>query len=728
MRRRPLGTTLLLLLALSACGKARTAAPPVFPKAPVILISVDTLRSDHLPFYGYAGVETPALSALRADSVLFERAFAHVPLTLPSHVSLFTGLLPGGHGVHDNAGYRLKEEVPTLAELLKKEGYRTGGAVSAFVLARTSGVARGFDFYEDGIEAGGINAAASLIQRPGAETEALLSKWVDAQDGAPLFAFLHLYEPHTPYEPKEPYRSRYSGSPYDGEIATADEIVGTFLKHLKEKGIYDHALIVFLSDHGESLGEHGEDEHGIFLYRADLQVPLLLKLPGQKLGGTAVKETVQLNDVFTTIGAVVGLAGVPVIPGNVSLAALAVGERAPERTIYAETFFPRTHFGWAELASVLDGRWQYIDAPRPEFYDLASDPAEVTNLVEGKPGPLRAMKLDLEKRKTAFEAAGAIGEEEKKKLASLGYLSTGASTAGAVQDPKDEIGVVRLLKDAGHRTSTGRPGEAIPIYERLLGKNPAMFDVWELYSEALVAVGRVGEALAAKKRVVELSPPYATVPLLGVATIYLQMGNADEALKNAQLAKDRGDVGASETLARAYFLKGDLARAEAEATAGLEWPKVRKRSLLVLALIEAQRDHLVAALSRLDEIKGGPEGSVPPGAHYLRGDILARMSRPVESEREFQEEIRLFPGQLDARVGLATVYASLNRMADAKRVVGEMVEKVPTAESCVRGIRTLALFGDRPAAEALRRTAAARFPTDPRFRTPGLTETVPSGS
>lgn len=715
MRSRLFGPAFLLILALNGCRKAREA-PPTFPKAPVILISVDTLRSDHLPFYGYKGVETPAFSALRADSVLFERAYAHVPLTLPSHVSLFTGLLPGGHGVHDNAGYRLKADVPTLAELMKKGGYRTGGAVSAFVLSRTSGIARGFDFYEDGIEVGGINLAASLIQRPGAETEALLSKWIDAQGDTPLFAFLHLYEPHTPYEPKEPYRSRYASSPYDGEIAVSDEIVGQFLAHLKERGIYDRALVIFLSDHGESLGEHGEDEHGIFLYRADLQVPLLLKLPGQKLGGTSVKDPVQLRDVFTTIGAVVGLTGFPEIPGNVSLAALAAGEHAPERKVYAETFFPRTHFGWAELASVLDGRWQYIDAPKPEFYDMESDPAEVTNLVEGKPGPLRAMKLELEQRRATFEAPGTIGEEEKKKLASLGYLSTGASTAGVLPDPKDEVGVVRMLKDAGHLAATGHPAEAITFYEQLLKTNPAMFDVWELYSEALLAVGRAEEALKAKKRVVELSPPYATVPLIGVATVYLQMGRPDEALKNAQLAKDRGDIGASETLARAYFLKGDLTRAEAEAKAGLEWPKVRKRSLLVLALVEAQRDRLAAALARLDEMKGGPDGSVPPGAHYLRGDILARMSRPGESEQEFKEEIRLFPGQLDARVGLATVYASLNRMADAKSEVGEMVEQVPTAEACFRGVRTLELFKDRPGAEALRREAAKRFPSDPRFK------------
>ena len=295
-----------LALALCGCRRGGAARAVAFPKAPVVLISVDTLRSDHLPDYGYKDVVTPAISALRKDAILFERAYSNVPLTLPAHTSIFTGLSPTVHGVHDNLGYRLDPRQPTLAELLKASGYATGGAVSAIVLSGGSGISRGFDFYEDSLEPTELHEALSRVQRPGGESEALLLRWIDASASGPFFAFLHLYEPHTPYEPKEPFKSRFA-SPYDGEIATADAIVGHFLAQLRSKGLYDKSLIVFLSDHGESLGEHGEDEHGVFLYRATLQVPLLVKLPSAggrrpEFAGSSVSTPVQLTDVFTTIG------------------------------------------------------------------------------------------------------------------------------------------------------------------------------------------------------------------------------------------------------------------------------------------------------------------------------------------------------------------------------------------------------------------------------------------
>jgi tetratricopeptide (TPR) repeat protein len=720
LRLRAAAPFLVVALASVSCGRAKQGTAPVFPKAPVVLISVDTLRSDHLPFYGYQGVETPALSALRADSVLFEKAYSHAPLTLPAHVSVFTGLLPAGHGVRDNLGYRLKPEVPILTELLKKEGYRTGGAVSAFVLLGATGMGRGFDFYEDGVQANKPHMASSMIQRSGAETEGLLEGWIAGGQGEPLFAFLHLYEPHTPYEPKEPFRSRYASSLYDGEIAAADEIVGKFIGFLKEKGIYDRALVVFLSDHGESLGEHGEEEHGVFLYRAALQVPLLVKLPKGQYAGSTVKAAVQLSDVFTTIGQAVALKGLPPIAGTVNLLSLAAGAPAPERRVYAETVFPRTHFGWSDLASVLDGKWQYVDAPHPEFYDLATDPGELTNLVEKRPGPFRSMKLELEKARAAFEAPGAVSDEEKKKLASLGYLSTGATPAsGPLPDPKDEIGVIATLRAAFSKAKHGEPQEAIVYFEKLLEKNPRMLDVWDLYSEVLLDVGRPDDALAARKKTVELAPPGATVPLISVADLCLQIGKPDEALKNAQLARERGDTGASELIARAWLAKGDDRSAEVEARAGLKDPRLRKRSLLLIARIEAKRQNYLKALEALDAILAdGRADDVPIGTHHLRGDIYARLDRAEDAERELREEIRRNPGQIDARSGLALVYASLDRMGDAKGVLAEMVAQVGTADAYFRGLRALSFFQDRPGAEALRREGLRRFPSDPRFRKP----------
>jgi hypothetical protein len=287
-RRRAVGPLLIGVLAAAASCRPRE----IFPKAPVIVLSIDTLRADHLPAYGYAKVSTPALDAFRKDAVLYENAYSHVPLTLPSHATLLTGLLPPQNGVRDNTGYALARSHETLPERLRRSGYATGAAVSAVVMTKTSGVDRGFDFYEDSVEATSPGQPLGAIQRSGFETERIAEEWIGGREGKPFFFLLHLYEPHTPYRPPEPYASRYPDSPYDGEIATADAIAGKFFAFLKARGLYDSSVIVVMSDHGEGLGDHGEDEHGLLLYREDLHVPLVVKLPGAGRAGTRVARPV----------------------------------------------------------------------------------------------------------------------------------------------------------------------------------------------------------------------------------------------------------------------------------------------------------------------------------------------------------------------------------------------------------------------------------------------------
>lgn len=713
---------LAALLASGACSRKPAVAPLSFPGAPLVLISIDTLRSDHLPFYGASGVETPALTALRNDAVLFERAYSHAPLTLPAHASIFTGRLPAEHGARDNLGYRMKPDVPTLAELLKKAGYTTGGAISAVVLGSGTGMGRGFDFYEDSVEPTRSHESVGRVQRPGDETEALLGRWLGPVASGPFFAFLHLYEPHAPYEPKEPFRSRFA-SRYDGEIATADAVVGTFVERLKKLGVYDRAFVVLLSDHGEMLGEHGEDEHGVFLYRAALQVPLLVKLPGNCLAGSSVAAPVQLTDVFTTVCTALEIPGAPSIPENVSLLDLARGEKGPDRRILAETFFPRNHFGWSDLASLLDGRHQYIEAPRPELYDLVNDPAALTDLSSGTPDPFRSFRIELGKRRATFEAPSAVNAEEKKKLAALGYLSTGATPGeGPLPDPKDTIGTIRFLNEAVVHLESGHPEKSLEVFARLLAENPRMADVWELYSQALLEVGRAREALEARRKTVELSPVTATQPLLSVANLCLQIGRLEEAAQHARLARERGDAAADEVLARILLAGGDLAGAEAAARQAATYGKTRRRALVVLARVQVARGELAQALATTEKAAGSVgnagEKAPPPlfGLHSLRGEIFARMDRPTDAEAEFREEVRIFPASIEARVGLAVISLTLGRPDDSRKSVAEMIAAVPTADSYQKGMRTLVVIGDRAGAERLRREALERFPDDPRLQ------------
>ncbi len=713
-----LALAIALALTVVACGRSRPSQradiPKAFPKAPVVLISIDTLRSDRLPFYGYKGVETPALTSFRADAILFEKAYSHVPLTLPSHASMFTGLLPAEHGIRDNLGYTLKR-VPTLAELLKSDGYATGAAVGSIVLNGAAGLARGFDLYDDSIEArdaSQLGQGPASLQRDGGRSAAILRHWLSANSAGPFLAFLHLYEPHTPYEPPEPYRSRYPNT-YDGEIAASDAIVGDFLDFLKARKLYDASLIVILSDHGEGLGDHGEDEHGVFLYREALQVPLLVKLPRQALAGAQVASPVQLCDVYDTIAKAVAVPSFTPHPGNLSLIELASGEAPAERRLFAETLYPRLHFGWSELRSLIDDRWQYIEAPAAEFFDLKNDRSQRENLAPKKPQAFRSMKVELERRATPFEAPGAVDPEQAKKLASLGYLSAGARPSGGpLKDPKDEIHVIRRMREAVTLFQQGRAPEAVALYKSLLAENPRLLDLWDLYSQALLAQGRPMEALQALKKGIENSGGESTHFIVAAGNLALRLGRLEDAKKHAEIGRDRGDPGAEDLLSRIHLANLDYKAAEAAAMASLRLRPNRRMPYLILGRIESQRGNLKKALEYSDKVQAlDKEGGHLPqaGSHFLRGDILAKMGQAAEAEKEFQEEIRLFPQGLEARQGLALLYLSQNRREEGKAALERMLAEVPAPQAYEMAIETARQLGDRKTAEAWTARARERF-------------------
>ncbi|HQQ76781.1 MAG TPA: sulfatase-like hydrolase/transferase [Thermoanaerobaculia bacterium] len=720
---RPAAAVLACAIALvsGAAGCRRGPAAAAFPGAPVILVSVDTLRSDHLPAYGYKGVETPALDALRKDSILFTRAWAHVPLTLPSHASMFTGREPSAHGIHDNLGYRLRADVPTLAELLKKEGYETGAAVSCFVLkGAASGISRGFDFYDDAVEPAEGAAALGRVQRAGPETVARLETWLAARPtSGKTFAFLHLYEPHTPYEPPEPFRTRYAAQPYDGEIAESDAIVGGLVAFLKARGLYDRAVIVFLSDHGEGLGEHGESEHGMFLYRESLQVPLFVKLPDSRRAGETVDEPAALFDVFTTIAEGAGARGFSRPEGTRSLLD---PPGAPARRILSETFFPRIHFGWSELSSLFDGRWHYIEAPKPEIYDLPADPGELKNLYAQKPDALRPMLAEIAKRKPVYESAGDLDPEARKKLASLGYLSAGPSSAnaGGLDDPKDRIRTFEELRVGLGDLTAGNSAKAHAIFTKLLAENPRMLDVWDMDSKVLIQLGRPEEALAALKKTVDLAPEAARTPYLReVANLCLQLGKWDEALNHAEALRALGDPDAEDIAARGFLGKGDLAAAGPAARAAYEKGsgKTKVRGALVLGRLAVMRGDVASADKWSQEAAAlsADDKLVQSGLHMLRGDVLARQGRAPEAEKEFLEEIRLYPGRMDARVSLAALYASAGRREDARRTLIALVVHEPKPEAFLLAMQAFRATEDPDGEREMRREARRRFPRDPRF-------------
>jgi arylsulfatase A-like enzyme len=681
-------------IALVVAGCARGPAPLRFPGAPVVLVSIDTLRADHLPAYGYAAGETPNLDRFRKEAILFENAYTHVPLTLPAHVSLFTGALPFVHGVRDNLGYRLDPKAhPTLATLLKAKGYATGAAVSAYVLRTGTGLGEGFDFYEDRIAAPSGIDALGRVQRSGKETLALVKPWLETAKGRPLFLFFHVYEPHAPYEPPEPFKSRHA-LPYDGEVAASDAVVGDLLDELRRLGIYDRAIVIVLSDHGEGLGEHGEDEHGILLYRWALHVPLFLKLPGGARGGTTLREPTGLVDVVPTVA---GLLDLPVPKGLPGRSVFASGPR-PER-LYAETYYPRVHLGWSELRSLIDDRWQSVEGRRRELYDIVADPRQLTDALAGNGEIGRARQKELAAFPARLERPTEANAEEREKLATLGYLGGAVETTGPLPDPRESLPALGDVKVAFRLAATGRNQEAVVLFQKVLARFPNFFDARFELAQTFQRLGRYLEAYSAFRAAIRSSPGLATSVALPLGRVCLSLGRHDEAQANARMALKTNAPGAHELLARVALARDDLATAESEASAAVGDIAAELGAAVVRAEVRIRQERFPEALALIEEAKRRQRenGREPvPDLDFLRGDALARLGRYREARQAFEEEVRNFPANSQAWARLAVVYGLERRtVREVDGLLEKMVAANPQPATFELAAKTLESMGDR---------------------------------
>jgi arylsulfatase A-like enzyme len=700
---------------LVACQRFSIGQPS--KATPVILISIDTLRSDHLPAYGYKGIETPNIDALRGDSILYSKAYSHVPLTLPSHVSILTGMLPADHGVRDNVGYRLSDSVPTLQQLLKKNGYASGAAVSAFVLRRETGIARGFDFFDDDVRPLNGESIIGRVQRDGGDTLKAALKWLDAQDKRPFFLFLHLYDPHTPYTPPEPFFSRYQDH-YDGEIAYSDSVVGDLIADLKRRGVYDDALIILLSDHGEGLNEHGEEEHGLLLYREDLQVPLIVKLPQQRKKGATVETPVQLVDVFPTI---LDRTATPIPAGGhrVGQSLLTFLEGGATRPIYSETYYPRFHFGWSDLHSLIDGDDHYIRAPKAELYDLAADWGERKNTIESNRRATVKLRAAIEPFVKEAQAPTNIDPEDAKKLAALGYVGSTVPTKSgeALPDPKDMIGVFHDIRVAYTEYRNDNEPAALALTERLLAANGQITDLWDLKSKILFKMGdKAGSIEAAKEGLRRV--PGAIALLFDVANLALAMGDLETAQQHAEIAVKIEPGEAHNVLAQVWEHRRDMPKAEMEAKLAVETMHDPTDALFMLSRIEKTRGNMRGALTYLDKAvtTSGRSSSKHPGLHAARADLLARLNRNDEAEQEFRTEIQLNPDMPDAYASLILLLATEHRLDEATKLIFEMVKAAPKPHTYTVVAETLTAIGDERGALFWAYQGQQRYPQDAELR------------
>ena len=708
---RPIRYTVILALValgatLAAVGGWRYARASAPVPGPIILISIDTLRADHLPAYGYRNVTTPAIDALALDGIVFERAYSHSVQTLPAHVALLSGRFPFDTGVRDD-GAPIKANERLLAQMLRDRGYATGGIVSSGMLRGETGLAKGFDFFDDpstglgsalaaarpdDVPAAAVELTAGELRRDGAESEAVAERWLASVGSTRLFLFLHLHEPHAPYAAPERFGAL---APYDGAIAYADEIVGRLVRYLKASQLYDQSTIVLVSDHGEGLGDHGEQGHGLFLYDEAIHVPLIVKQAGGADAGRRVADLVQQTDIVPTI---LDLVKAPV-PGNLrgrSLKTLAdgTGTRPPEQTVYAETLYGRNRFGWSALESLTDGTRQYIRAPREELYDLEADPRQRDNIAEGH--------TIVGERRTALKRLLGDADEAREATAA---------------DPKDKRDVVDRYRSARRLVGERKWPEAIDIFQKILPDEPAASRVWGELGDVATLAGRYAVALDAYQHVIALEP-LGAAGYLGAANASLKSHRLDDAQQQAGQAVEAAGLDARR-LAEAHALLATvaLARHDADAARGAAvlvqqsdpasvWPVYVDARLLYDEGYYAEALPLLErAIAELRKARGG----AIPDLHYVTGDVLLQAGRYDEAETQLREELRGFPHNVLASAALASLYQATGQLESAARVVSDLTRVTPTPESYALAARLWTSLGDRKQAAQIRAEAQRTF-------------------
>ena len=708
----------LALLAASGCARGKATPDPQAASPSVVLVTIDTLRADRLGCYGYRPALTPVLDGLASRGVRFQTAVAHVPLTAPSHASILTGHTPLGHGVRDNGAYVLPEGVRTVAEDFRQAGYRTAGFISGFPLKRRFGFNRGFEAYDDQLPRGKDARRTAYVERTADRTTDAAIRWLEAASSAgstnkPFFMWVHYFDPHAPYEaPAESMKG--VASPYDGEIAFVDAQLGRLLRRVDELGKGAPTLVLVTADHGESLGEHGEDTHGIFVYDSTIRVPFIMAGPGVPAGG--VLQTVARGiDVAPTLLDYAGLAAKG-MEGR-SLRRAASGEPLADEPAYAESLHPQLQYGWAPLHSWRTSRHKLIEAPRVELYDLAADPAEARDVAASEPSRVEGMRRELQRAmaRTTPSAAQAVDPETAERLAALGYVGTGgsATTPPSGRDPKDGIGLVTRLGRNGMTVARTEPAKAIRELTALLAEDPGMLVVLRTRAVAYAAAGRPADAirdlrelerrgaLSAEDAVVlgdnlrlagrlkdaalvlertsRENPTFAQ-PLLSLAAVLVQQ-------------KDMAGAGASYT----KVLSIDPDNAEAE------------RGLGDLALIRGDLVEAGHRYGRIVELDANDAAALSK-----LGVVKVRTGRADEAISVFRQAVELDPKNGEALLYLAGALASSGRAAEAVPYFERALAAGPRTPMALNGLGLTKLeLGDRAGAAAAFRESLRLDPKQP---------------
>ena len=682
--RASLAVIVAAALLLPACR----AREPVRrdPSQNILLITIDTLRADAIGASGNQVVSTPWIDRLAAGGVRFSAAHASTVVTLPSHANILSGLYPFRHGVRENAGFRFPARVDTMATLLKARGFRTAAFVSAFPLDARFGLTRGFDVYDDRFPKGDGNVAFRVAERRGSDTVAAALKWIAATPvDTPWFVWVHLYEPHFPYAPPEPYATRYRDAPYLGEVSAADAALAPLLQPIVDGQSGRPTFVILTGDHGESLGEHGEMTHGLFAYEGTLRVPLVFHQPRLFSPGV-VADPVRHVDILPTVLDAIGAPRPAALDGR-SLLEPGGGASATPAATYFESLSASINRGWAPLYGVSRGSLKYIDLPIPELYDLATDATESHDLARSRPTEVRELQRLLAGLRADDRPASPAREnaETREQLRSLGYLAGTAAAAKAryteADDPKRLIEIDREIEEVVSRYQRGDLRGAIALGERVATERPDMplslVHLAFLYNEA----GDHARAVAAIRRALELNP--AAQDVAALAGAYLtEAGRPDEAitrlapyirepqpdvdvliaygvaLASVKRSRDALDIFAQAhsldpgnglplvNIATVHLMGGDRERASAAFEEALRIDPTLARAHNGLGVIAAERKNYPAALDHWQRA-----AALDPRDYqtlFNIGDLLITLGRPAEARPYWERYFALAPPGLEA--------------------------------------------------------------------------------
>lgn len=660
----------------------------------VLLITLDTTRADHLPLYGYNGVQTPHLNELGQKGVVFDQCATTVPLTLPAHCSILTGYYPPYHGVRVNGNNALADAQFTAAEIFSAAGYKTAAFIAAFVLDGRWGLKQGFDYYDDHFDLKKYKQLdLGTVQRPGNEVVDSALKWLEENREQPFFAWVHLYDPHLPYEPPEPYFSQYKYYPpvslYDGEIAFMDEQIGRLHSWLKSQGLDRKTVIILVGDHGEGLGDHGELAHGYFIYDYAVHVPLIVTSPNPALQGRRVKSQVSVVDLLPTMAEMAGLK-VPATQGR-SLTGLMAGKKAPEIPAYSESLIPNLHFGWSPLLGLRRAEFKFIDAPRPELYDLKNDPKELNDVQNRYPELGLRLKRELDSLLEEISLgapepqAASLDSETIERLAALGYIGSSVKMktrpARELADPKDKLEVYELIQQAGDWINHEKYDQAVGNLERALNLEPGIPLARLLLSTCYVELGRKEEA---KKLLDEIlkEDPDSVQALIGLANILIGEGKTEDVvtLCKKALSIDERNIQAYTLLGEVYIsrMEHQQARPYLEKAVEIQPKMTRNVQNLAVCLIGLKE------YQRAEELLKQVLQDYPkfPLTYFHLGLLYEEQGKVEEACQAYGQEIENYPDHYRARFNLGKL---LLKRGDLDGYLKHMEKVIQTAPSEAEG-------------------------------------------